>query len=165
MPNWDGCGSDTPNSFKWRLVVATTAGSFRAVATAAVFEGFGGRIGLTRNFEVAPVLCLGPSSARPPKTNLVLRPWRGPAGALSKDQVIIGSRRLNGGVHVVKRRQYRNYLDLHISLVHSSVVDFAALWLYDNARTNFLQLAAGLYPMQEYARGVLSQNNTCWASS
>ena len=61
----DGCGEDVPNNCLWRLVVATTGGSFWVVAMAACGAGssataFCGRLDGGRGLEVAPPVRLTP---------------------------------------------------------------------------------------------------------
>ena len=60
-----------------------------------------------------------------------------------------------GGVDATKLRQYLSHLDPHHGLAHSIVVHITGQWLYEHALSNFLQLAVGYHPMQEYARRVL----------
>ena len=93
-----------------------------------------------------------------PKTNLALRPFHHPRGALSKNHVFIGSQRLKGGVDATELRHYLGHPDSHHGLAHWFVVHSSGQRLDENGRCDILQLAAGPNPMQEYARHVLGVN-------
>jgi hypothetical protein len=93
-----------------------------------------------------------------PKTNLGLRPFQHPLPAFAKLHVFLGSLRLLRGVDVTELRQYLLHIYFHHELAHSDVVDIAGQRLYGRGPCDFLQLAVGPHPMQEYARHVLGVN-------
>ena len=149
-------------------VVAATGFSFWVVATAACGAGssttsFCGRLDEGRTGGGGPVLRGGAAGAPDPlktlpKTNLALRPFHHPRGALSKNHVFIGSQRLKGRVDATKLRHYLGHPDSHHGLAHWFVVHSSGQRLDENGRCDILQLTAGPNPMQEYARHVLGVN-------